>query len=129
MQAMLDVQYQLKQAENALGNVDLSDFSAIEHEFEALKEKADDLDAQIKELDGELGRLQQQLNDSEKQCKQLSDQQEITSEMAEQKEAALRYIVTVWPQFNAEERLIQADQEASDSPAEVVENRRKAINQ
>ena len=40
MQAMLDVQYQLKQAENALGNVDLSDFSAIEHEFEALKEKS-----------------------------------------------------------------------------------------
>src|SRR5690606_40764933 len=32
MQAMLDVQYQLKQAENALGNVDLSDFSAIEQD-------------------------------------------------------------------------------------------------
>src|SRR5690606_5813084 len=129
MQAILDVQYQLKQAENALGNVDLSDFSAIEHEFEALKEKADDLDAQIKELDGELGRLQQQLNDSEKQCKQLSDQQEATAQIADEKEEALRHIVSVWPEFDTEARLQAADAEAADSPAEVIENQRKSISQ
>src|SRR5690606_17471149 len=129
MQAMLDVQYQLKQAENALGNVDLSDFSAIEHEFEALKEKADDLDAQIKELDGELGRLQQQLNDSEKQCKQLSDQQEATAQVADDKEEALRHIVSVWPEFDTEARLQAADAEAADSPAEVIEDQRKSISQ
>ncbi|MFY9179577.1 MAG: SbcC/MukB-like Walker B domain-containing protein [Venatoribacter sp.] len=129
MQAMLDTHYQMQKAEQVLNAVDVTQFSSLDDEFAALKEKSDEIDSLIKELDGELGRLQQQLNDSEKQCKQLSDQQEITSEVAEQKEAALRYIVTVWPQFNAEERLIQADQEASDSPAEVVENRRKAINQ
>ncbi|MDK2777369.1 MAG: hypothetical protein KYX62_06900 [Pseudomonadota bacterium] len=129
MQAMLDVQYQMQQAEQALHNVDLSDFSQIEHEFEALKEKADDLDAQIKELDGELGRLQQQLNDSEKQCRNLSDQQEQTSATADEKEEALRTIVSVWPDFDLETRLQEADKEAEESPAEAVENHRRTISQ
>lgn len=129
MQAMLDVQYQMQQAEQALNNVDLSDFSQLEQEFNALKEKADDLDAQIKELDGELGRLQQQLNDSEKQCKQLSDQQEQTAETADEKEEALRYIVTVWPDFDTEARLAAADKEAEESPAEAIENHRRSISQ
>ena len=129
MQAMLDVHYQLQQAESSLGKLDLSDFSALEHEFEALKEKSDDLDAQIKELDGELGRLQQQLNDSEKQCKQLSDQQEATAQIADEKEEALRHIVSVWPEFDTEARLLAADKEAADSPADVIENMRKGISQ
>jgi len=129
MQAMLDVQYKMRQAEQALGNVDLSDFSHLETEFEELKNKADDLDAQIKELDGELGRLQQQLNDSEKQCKQLSDLQEKTSEIADEKEEALRYIVSVWPDFDTEARLADADKEAEESPAEAIENHRKTISQ
>ncbi len=129
MQAMLDVQYQMQQAEQALNNVDLSDFSQIEHEFEALKEKADDLDVQIKELDGELGRLQQQLNDSEKQCRNLSDQQEQTSGIADEKEDALRTIVSVWPDFDLETRLQGADKEAEESPAEAVENHRRTISQ
>ena len=129
MQAMLDVQYRMEQAEQALNNVDLSDYSHLETEFEELKSKADDLDAQIKELDGELGRLQQQLNDSEKQCKQLSDLQEKTSEIADEKEEALRYIVSVWPDFDTEARLADADKEAEESPVEAIENHRKSISQ
>jgi len=129
MQAMLDVQYKMQQAEQALNNVDLSDFSHLEHEFEALKSKADDLDAQIKELDGELGRLQQQLNDSEKQCKQLSDLQEKTAEIADEKEEALRFIVSVWPDFDTEGRLAAADKEAEESPVDAIENHRKTISQ
>ncbi|TVV44084.1 ATP-binding protein [Thalassolituus sp. C2-1] len=129
MQQMLDTQYQMQQAEQALSNVDLSDFSQLESQFDALKEKADDLDAQIKELDGELGRLQQQLNDSEKQCKNLSDQQEQTSEVADSKEEALRHIVSVWPEFDTEARLAAADTEAQESPADAIENHRKSISQ
>ncbi|WP_419810274.1 ATP-binding protein [Bacterioplanoides sp.] len=129
IQAMLDTQYQMQQAENALNNVDVSDFSHLEDEFSALKEKADDLDAQIKDLDGELGRLQQQLNDSERQCKKLSDEQERTSEIADEKEENLRHIVSVWPEFDTDTRLKAADEEAAESPAEAVENQRKTIAQ
>lgn len=129
IQGMLDSHYQMQQAEQALNNVDVSDFADIEHEFSALKEKADDIDVQIKGLDGELGRLQQQLNDSEKQCKKLSDEQEKTSDIADQKEENLRHIVSVWPDFNSEARLKAADEEAAESPAEAVENHRQQIAQ
>ncbi|MGB0502788.1 MAG: ATP-binding protein, partial [Thalassolituus sp.] len=129
MQAMLDTQYQMQQAEDSLGGVDTSSFGDIEHEFTALKGKADDLDAQIKELDGELGRLQQQLNDAEKACKALSEHQEQTSDVADAKEDALRSIVSIWPDFNLEKRLEQSDKEAEESPVEAIENLRKSVAQ
>ena len=129
MQGMLDTQYQMDQAEKALNQVDVSDFSNMEDEFTGLKEKADELDAVIKELDGELGRLQQMLNDSEKFCKNLSDMQEKTSEIADKKEENLRAIVSVWPDFDSEARLAAADAEANDSPAEAIENMRKSVSQ
>ena len=129
MQAMLDTQYQMQQAEDSLGGVDTSSFGDIEHEFTALKEKADDLDVQIKELDGELGRLQQQLNDAEKACKALSEHQEQTSDVADAKEDALLSIVSNWPDFNLEKRLEQSDKEAEESPVEAIENLRKSVAQ
>ncbi|MFC3679762.1 ATP-binding protein [Bacterioplanoides pacificum] len=129
MQSMLDIHYQMQQAENALTHVDVSDFAHIEGEFSALKEKADDLDAQIKDLDGELGRLQQQLNDSERLCKKLSDEQERTAGIADGKEENLRHIVSVWPEFDTEARLKAADDQAADSPVDAIENQRKTIHQ
>lgn len=129
MQSMLDTQYAMTQAENSLKGVDVSSFGDIEHEFTALKEKADDLDAQIKELDGELGRLQQQLNDAEKAVKALSEHQEQTSDTADAKEDALRSIVGIWPDFDLEKRLEQADKEAEESPVDAIENLRKSVSQ
>ncbi|MDF1763297.1 MAG: SbcC/MukB-like Walker B domain-containing protein, partial [Oleibacter sp.] len=129
MQEMLETHYQMQNAENALSSVDVSGLGDIEHEFSALKEKADDLDAQIKELDGELGRLQQQLNDAEKGCKALSDHQEQTSELADKKEVNLRSIVSIWPEFDLEKRLENADKEAAESPVDALENLRKSLAQ
>lgn len=129
IQAMLDVHYRMQRAEQSLNQVDVSDFSHLEQEFQVLKDKADELDALIKDLDGELGRLQQQLNDSEKLCRNLSDMQEKTSDYADQKERNLRQIVSVWPEFDVEKRLQQADEEAQNSPVEAVENQRKSIAQ
>jgi len=124
---MLATHYQIQQAENSLQNIDLSDFSELEKEFEAIKEKSDELDQQIKEIDASTGRIQQQIKDSERQCKNLSDQQEETSELADDKEDNLRSIVSVWPEFDTEERLKQADEEAESSPVESIENHRKSL--
>src|SRR5690554_6943375 len=129
IQAMLDVQYEIQQAEQVLSAVDLSDFSNMEDEFARLKEQADNLDSDIKQLDGDLGRLQQQLQDSEKQCKQLSDQQEVTAELAEKKEAYLESITKIWPDFDFIKRLEQADEEAANSSLDVLENLRDSTLQ
>ena len=124
---VLETHYQIQQAENGLKNVDLSDFSALEHEFEELKGKGDELDQQIQLLDGTTGRIEQQLKDSERQCKNLSDQQEETSDLADSKEDNLRQIVSVWPEFDTDARLKDADEEAENNPAESIENHRKAV--
>ena len=129
MQEMLDTHYRMKQAEDTLSGVDTTGFGELEHEFTALKEKSDDLDTQIKELDGELGRLQQQLADAEKACKALSAHQEQTQELADKKEENLRGIVSIWPEFDPEKRLEQADKEAEESPADALENLRKSVSQ
>lgn len=124
---VLETHYQIRQAESALKQVDLSDFSALEEEFESLKEKGDELDQQIQTLDGTTGRIEQQLKDSERQCKNLSDQQEETADLAEFKEDNLRQIVSVWPEFDTDARLKDADEEAANNPAESIENHRKAV--
>lgn len=129
MQAMLDTHYQMQQSEAVLEGVDLKDVSHLEVEFQQLKDKSDELDSLIEELDGQLGRLQQQLNDSEKRCKQLSDQQEQTEEVAEQKEVNLRSISAIWPDFKYEARLVAADEEAEISPVETIENMRATLAQ
>lgn len=129
IQGMLDTHYQIRQAEQSLNAVDVSDFAHLDDEFTELKNKADALDGQIKELDGELGRLQQLLQDSEKQCKRLSDEQEQTSDLADDKEENLRHIASLWPDFSAEERLQVADKEAEESPYDAIENHRKSIVQ
>lgn len=129
MQTMLDTHYQMRQAEQALQRVDVSQFSDIEHAFERCKLDADELDSVIKDVDGQLGRLQQQLTDSEKLCKNLSDLQEKTALIAEKKEENVRHISTIWPEFDCEQRLQQADQDADSSSAEALEAQRKSIVQ
>ena len=124
---ILETHYQIQQAEAALAKVDLSDFSALEDEFSVLKTKGDELDQQIQLLDGTTGRIEQQLKDSERQCKKLSDQQEETSDIADSKEDNLRKIVSVWPEFDSEARLKDADEEAATSPADSIENHRKSV--
>ena len=124
---ILETHYQIQQAEAALAKVDLSDFSALEDEFSVLKVKGDELDQQIQLLDGTTGRIEQQLKDSERQCKKLSDQQEETSDIADSKEDNLRKIVSVWPEFDSEARLKDADEEAATSPADSIENHRKSV--
>ena len=127
IKVMLSTHQQIQQAENALTQVDLSDFSALEEEFAALKARADELDKQIQLLDGSTGRIEQQLKDSERQCKKFSDQQQATCDVADDKEENLRQIVSVWPEFDTETRLKEADTEAETHPVDAIENQRKSL--
>ena len=126
IQAMLAVQYDMRQAETTLASLDVSDFSALEQEFDALKDKADELDNQITGFDSELGGLQQQLNDCDEQCKKLSLLTEASGELADEKEQQVRAISAVWPNFAVEEQLAQAGSEAEHNTAEQLDAQYKA---
>ena len=127
LQQMVEINRQWQNAEKQLDQLDLSDFSAVEEEYADLSQKAVELDEQIKHLDGELGRIAQQLKESEKRCTYLSSQQEVTAERAENNETHLRSISKLWPDFDVEKCLEQADDEAKRTTAEIAENQQQAI--
>ncbi len=127
LQQMVNVNRQWQNAEKQLGNIDLSDFSALEDEFSQLATQASDLDAYIQKLDGELGKFAQQLKESERRCGYLSEQQDNTAGRADQNEAHLRSIGKFWPDFNVEKCLQEADEEAERTTADIAENQQRAI--
>ncbi|GAA6133975.1 SbcC/MukB-like Walker B domain-containing protein [Oceaniserpentilla sp. 4NH20-0058] len=127
LQQMVSVNRQWRNAEKQLDQIDLSDFSLLEDEYRELAEQAQTLDEQIQRLDGELGRTAQQLKESEKRCAVLSDQQEFTAEKADSNEDNLRSISKVWPDFDVEKCLIEADEEAARTTAEIAQNQQQAI--
>lgn len=127
LQQMVSVNRQWRNAEKQLDQIDLSDFSLLEDEYRELAEQAQTLDEQIQRLDGELGRTAQQLKESEKRCAVLSDQQEFTAEKADANEDNLRSITKVWPDFDVEKCLVEADEEAARTTAEIAQNQQQAI--
>lgn len=127
LQQMVSVNRQWQNAEKQLDQLDLSDFSAVEEEYQQLKEQSLTLDDQIKNLDGELGRIAQQLKESEKRCTFLSEQQEKTEDNADKNESHLRTITKLWPGFDVEKCLEEADEEAQRTTAEIAENQQQAI--
>lgn len=127
LQQMVSINRQWRNAEKQLDQIDLSDFSLLEDEYSDLAGQAQELDAQIQRLDGELGRNAQQLKESEKRCAVLSDQQEFTAEKADANEDNLRSISKVWPDFDVEKCLIEADEESDRTTAEIAQNQQQAI--
>ncbi|MEH6346217.1 MAG: SbcC/MukB-like Walker B domain-containing protein [Bermanella sp.] len=127
LQQMVSINRQWQNAEKQLGKIDLSDFTELEGEYLQLAEQAQELDLQIQRLDGELGRTTQQLKESEKRCSILSEQQEITQEKADQNEENLRGISKLWPDFDVEKNMGNADAEAERTTAEIARNQQQAI--
>ena len=118
MQVMLETHYQLRQAEQSLSDIDLSDFSSLEQEFSQLRDRADEQDVRIRELDGELGRIGQQLKDCEQRCHMLGQQQEHTLLQAEDAEQAMRRLSGLWPELDLDNTLERADRQAADVASE-----------
>lgn len=127
MREMLETQRELRKAEQALASLDLEDAKGIEEEYKAVKQQLEELNQKIREGDERKGSLNQRIVALTKQCEVLSDQQEKTEERAEEKEQYLRNIVEVWPNFDVEARLVEADKQAADSDADTEENMRQSL--
>ncbi len=124
---MLEVHRQIQSSEQALEQLDLSDFKSIELEFNQLKEQQHELDKQISELDSAQGDFERQLKNITKKCEELADKQEETLLTVEKREDALREIQSIWPDFDSEKRLENADQEAETVTQEFVDNQVASI--
>lgn len=127
MRDMLETQRELRKAEQALAALDLSDAQGIEDEYRVLVTQLNELNQKIRDGDEKKGSLNQRIAALTRQCEVLSTQQEKTEQRAEEKEQSLRDIVEVWPHFDVEKRLTEADQQAEDSDADIEENQRKSL--
>ena len=129
MQTMLSVQYQMQQAEATLNQLDISDFTAFEDEFNALKQVAEALDQDITRIDSELGALQQQVQSMTERCQHLSLASEVANEQAEQLQEQLKALAKLWPNFGLADSLVQAHQEAEMHSLEQLETQHRQLGQ
>ncbi|MDN3649918.1 SbcC/MukB-like Walker B domain-containing protein [Reinekea marina] len=127
MRDMLETHRELRNAEQALTSLDLSDVQGIEEEYKQVSTALAELDKKISDGNEQKGKLQERIAGLTKQCCYLSEQQEDTQLRSEEKEEYLRNIVEFWPNFDVDARLKSADEQAADTDADREENLRKSL--
>ncbi|AZZ95185.1 hypothetical protein EUZ85_01575 [Hahella sp. KA22] len=110
LKAMLDIHRELREAEDRLAHLDLADFEQLEQELEQLKQQDKELKQRIEVLLKREGSLQTELAQKADLCKALSERKDASETKQDEKEESLRSIVSLWPNFDSEARLQEADQ-------------------
>lgn len=113
---------EIQKLETMLGQLDLSEHKALEEQLQKLKTEKEVFSANKDKLNQKLGEVKKSLHDIDKQIKAITAHKEQQIDKVENCEAALNDIVTIWPDFNARERLSHADKEALDINLEHAEN-------
>ncbi len=116
---MLDHHRRLKQAETALSNLDLSSFNTLEKELDERKTDYSEFDRQGKNLLKDLGGLQVELKKQKEKVKGLDEAQDKLQDDLEQQEEKLQKISTIQIEFDAENVLNQADEQAQMAGTEI----------
>ncbi|MCH8550912.1 MAG: hypothetical protein LAT62_03180 [Natronospirillum sp.] len=121
--ALLQAQRDLQSAERALAGLDIEQYRSLDEEHERLRVRADELDNQIRQLDAELGRIEEQLAQCDQLCNRLSEAQEVTQAAVEDHENHLEDLTHIWPEFDLQEQLQAADEEARTADPMALEQR------
>ena len=126
---MLQTRRKIQQAESQLQQMDLSDFKDLEVEFQTLKDKEIEADHTISKFDVLSGELDTSLKLVNKQCDTLSKEQEACIELVDQRELDLQSIQKIWSDFDYEQRLQQADEQAGQVTQQVIDQQLSTVLQ
>jgi len=124
---MLAVHRELQKLENLLSQLDLSKHQDLENKLIELREQVTQLQQQLGDLKETKGELQEKMRKTTHRCKQLAEEQDATQKIVDQCEQNLRAIVSVWPEFDADTRLANAETEAQQLNAELAAKARHDI--
>ncbi|WP_020410143.1 ATP-binding protein [Hahella ganghwensis] len=109
---MLSLHRELREAEERLSQLDLGDFEKLEVELTDLRAQDKALRQKIESLIKREGGLLAELKQVAVECQKLSDAKEASESAQDDKEENLRSLVALWPGFDFEQRLKQADEQA-----------------
>jgi len=127
MTDMLAVHRELQKLENLLGQLDLSEHKDLEDKLQTLRDQEQGLQQHLKDFNTARGELRERLRKITDACGKLADEQEATQAVAETCEQNLLAIAGVWPEFDADARLAEAEKGAETFNAETGRNLRKEI--
>ena len=128
LQDMLALHRQLRSAETALTQLDVSDFTRMDDQLSELREQEEQQDKLLGELQKQSGKLETKLKQADRLCSELADRQDFIQEQVDGAEQALRQVTGDWPDFDLEKQLAQADKEAADSSLTVISNQRESLH-
>ncbi len=112
LKSMLNLHREVREAEERLAQLDLSDFEQLEEELADLRAQDRALRLKIEGLIKREGGLLTELKQIETECQRLSDAKDTSEAGQEEKEKNLQSLIGLWPDFDFEQRLQQADEQA-----------------
>ncbi|MES2675881.1 MAG: SbcC/MukB-like Walker B domain-containing protein [Pseudomonadota bacterium] len=128
LQTMLDAQRRVQTIEYKLQQLDLTDSQALDLELEKLKLSEKELTQEFASLNNERIENAATLKNVDDKCKELNVVQEKTQTAAEQTEDNVRSITALWPEFDPELRLDQADSDSQQHDLGYFETHVKAVS-
>ncbi|MFL0802689.1 MAG: hypothetical protein K6L81_03155 [Agarilytica sp.] len=115
---MLTQYRQLQMAETQLGNLDLTDFEALETQLSTLKEEYSAVDTEAKTLSESRGAFISKIKTYENTINKLTKEQEALQADQEQKENAVTDAGKLFPGFDYDTALSEADTRAAAASAD-----------
>ncbi len=107
--AMLEARRELRRLDQLIANLDLGEHRDLEQKLEGLKAEDERLRGEQERLITEKGQIVEKLEQAGRAVTGLADLKEQADAKAEACEAALRELHPLWPEFEPDARLEQAD--------------------
>ncbi len=124
---LLATQRELQMLEALLAQLDLTEFEALEDRLTQLRSDEKKWRNREHELILSMGQSTEKLNETDRRCHTLSEAQEQNRATVDKWEETLRTIAALWPDFNVDSRLNNADYEARELNLEFAAQQRKEI--
>ena len=102
----------IQEAEQRLKDLDVSSFEELESELTTLKQQGQELRSRLESLIKRDGSLSTELKQNKQRCEQLSHLKDNSQLTQEEREENLRSLKSLWPDFDCDQRLEEADQQA-----------------
>ncbi len=128
LQTMLSAQTKIESIESKLQQLDLSDTKALEAELNELQARLLEQNQQFTRLNNAQIDCRAELKLADNLCHKLDAEQDKTLAVVDECEANLQAISAFWPEFDAEARLQQADEDVAQHKAPYFEAKLVTLN-